>query len=545
METLNHNCPLCARPELIESLSEAWWLEPEVVRYLSQQNPGWRLADGACPACLQEALLHVLLSQGDAMLHQQMQHLWPLDARAAFGAIPTPLRMHADPRFTGKGITIAIIDEGFYPHPDFVQPSNRIYAWVDATADPVKALHFDRQAPPAWPEWDSGHNRQWHGTMTSAVAAGNGRLSRGLYRGLASQADLVFIQVENDTQKITDHAIVRALSWIAEKTHELNIRVVNLSIGAEENDLAHEHPVNQAVQKLVSKGVVVVAAAGNDGIRKLTPPASAAEAITVGGLDDHSLFSHQASELWHSNYGASQDAALKPELVAPSIWVAAPVLPDSQVARESASLFKQRHGGDNANRVEKRIGQLKLITPHYQHVDGTSFAAPIVASVVACMLEANPKLSPAAIRQLLQVSAELVPGAGRERQGAGVVSAGRAVAMALEHQHDNWFTVPQLPHIANKAITFMLHEHNASQVQLAGSWDNWANPIEMKETEKGVWLTTLKRPNPGWYMYKFILDGERWLDDPSNPRKVWDGFSGFNSVLCLGNNQSCDFSPRQ
>jgi hypothetical protein len=38
--------------------------------------------------------------------------------RAAFGAIPTPLRLHADPRLTGRGSVIALIDRGFYPHPD-------------------------------------------------------------------------------------------------------------------------------------------------------------------------------------------------------------------------------------------------------------------------------------------------------------------------------------------------------------------------------------------------------------------------------------------
>ncbi len=538
MQAINRNCPLCNRPELIESLSQAWWLDPEVVQYLIKQNPTWRLSDGACPACLQEALLHVLLSQGDAMLHQQIQHLWPLDVRAAFGAIPTPLRMHADPRFTGRDVTLAIVDEGFYPHADLVQPSNWIRVWIDATADPVKALYFDRQTLPTWPEWDTVHNRQWHGTMTSAVAAGSGRMSHGLYRGIASEADLVLIQVENNTPNITDQAIVRALTWIADNSQKLDIRIVNLSIGAEETGPAKEHPVNQAVRRLVTQGVVVVAAAGNDGVRELIPPASALEAITVGGLDDHSLFSHHAHTLWHSNYGVTQDVALKPELVAPSIWVAAPVLPGSRVEREARSLFEQRHRGANAGKVEERIQELKLITPHYQHVDGTSFAAPAVSGVVACMLEANPNLSPTAIRLLLQASAELVPGADRERQGAGVVSAGRAVAMALEHQHGNWLNAPQLPYITKKGITFVLHDHDASRVQLAGSWDNWTNPVELKETERGVWHTTLKRPKLGRYMYKFILDGDRWLDDPSNPRKVWDGFRGFNSVLCVGNNQS-------
>jgi len=40
-------------------------------------------------------------------------------------------------------------------------------------------------------------------------------------------------------------------------------------------------------------------------------------------------------------------------------------------------------------------------------------------------------------------------------------------------------------------------------------------------------------PN-GRYQYKFLLDSARWLDDPANTRKGWDGFDGFNSLLWVG-----------
>lgn len=171
--------------------------------------------------------------------------------------------------------------------------------------------------------------------------------------------------------------------------------------------------------------MVVTVAAGNDGQRRLMPPATAPEALTIGGLDDHNTFDHEAISLWHSNYGLGGDAAFKPELVAPSIWVVAPVLPGTAVAREAQTLFQNRHYGS----TEWRIADLKLITPHYQHVDGTSFAAPLVASTAACMLEANPALTPPHIRQILQQSATPIPGVPRQRQGAGALEAGTAVSV--------------------------------------------------------------------------------------------------------------------
>ncbi len=84
--------------------------------------PYWDRKDGACPACVQENLLRILLAKGDAALHQAIQTAWPLDAEAAFGVLPTRLRLHADPRFSGQGVTLALVDSGFCPHPDLVRP---------------------------------------------------------------------------------------------------------------------------------------------------------------------------------------------------------------------------------------------------------------------------------------------------------------------------------------------------------------------------------------------------------------------------------------
>src|SRR6516225_1659870 len=98
----------------------------------AQEYPFWENPNGGCPACVQEKLLRTLLANGDVALHEAMQTVWPLDAEAAFGVLPTRLRLHADPRFAGRGVVIAIVDSGFYPHPDLVEPQNRIRAWVDA-----------------------------------------------------------------------------------------------------------------------------------------------------------------------------------------------------------------------------------------------------------------------------------------------------------------------------------------------------------------------------------------------------------------------------
>jgi len=426
-ETAQVNCPHCGRPSSNSALAEVRWLAPSAIEHLLRTNPGWRQQDGACPACVQQLLLETLQERGEAAYHERIQSVWPIDAEAAFGALPTPLRMHADPRYTGRGQTLALIDAGFFPHPDLIRPLNRIRAWVDVGTPTVQMLQFGPSDIPQWPRWGAGDGPQWHGLMTSTVAAGNGWLSHGFYRGMAPDADLVLIQVREPSGRIGNQAIARALSWLLVHGGKLGVGIVSLSVSGDLIEPLAGNIVDVAVAALTKANMVVVAAAGNDGLRRLVPPATAPEAITVGGLDDMNSFDHAARALWHSNYGAA-GGMIKPEVVAPSIWVVAPLLPGTVAAAQAAALFARRASGDA--QAEPLLAAQKLITPHYQHVNGTSFAAPLVAGIVACMREANPAITPQQVRTALVASAEPIAGASVERQGAGVVHAAHAVARA-------------------------------------------------------------------------------------------------------------------
>jgi serine protease AprX len=340
----------------------------------------------------------------------------------------------------------------------------------------------------------------------------------------------VLVQVRNDHQGITDQAIVQALRWLAQNAAALGLRVANISLGGALRAQLRHNPIDEAVAALVAQNVVVTAAAGNDGVRSLNPPATAPAALTIGGIDDHNTFSDEEVSLWHSNYGAGVEGVPKPELVAPSIWVVAPVLPGSSVEQEALSLFSRRDL--RLPEVEARITAEKLITPYYQHVDGTSFAAPLVASTVACMLEANPRLTPALVREILLRTAHALPGVPQEQQGAGALEAGLAVYMALREQHESLAACTSLPYVTRDRIEFVLHEHDAQEVRVSGSWHGWDGPgMALAQSEPGVWRGEIRRLPAGEYTYKFLLDGGRWLDDPANPNKRWDGRNGFQSVL--------------
>ena len=363
-------------------------------------------------------------------------------------ALPTPLRMDADERFTGRGVTMAFLDSGFYAHPDLTEPRNRIVAYhsIFAAAGDKTSLYTNDVA-------------SWHGMMTSVVAAGSGALSEGLYRGIASDADLVLVKI-GLTGRISEEQIRRGLEWVSEHREEHHIRVVNISAGGDFEESYLTNELSQTVEKCTKEGLIVVCAVGNAGHipgHPVLPPASAPSCIAVGGLDDQNSLDRARRGMYRSSYGPTIDGLQKPELIAPGIWVAAPILPRTPTAEEAELYAKLDAASDEElpeliaeNRgVDKDLDQaadlrvpllrqlitIKLregnvINQHYKYVDGTSFAAPIVSSIVACMLEANPKLTPPEIKRILIGTAERVPNVEVDRQGWGVVNARRAVEVA-------------------------------------------------------------------------------------------------------------------
>ncbi|MBI5472784.1 MAG: S8 family serine peptidase [Ignavibacteriae bacterium] len=450
-------CPICSQH--VEQLIREFRGEGElrVVQKLQSLTPSWSPAAGLCERCLylNEFALREegFLPDPDAMGVPQQAGTTALRSTLfrqrvgnEFALLPTPLRLNADPRFRGKGVTIAFIDSGFSPHPDLIKRWNRIRAIVDVTDDRFPRAYFSHP-----------HVESWHGTMTSVAAAGDGYLSRGLYRGIASDADVVLIKVwDTNTRHISMRDITRALRWAIEHAADYGIRIISLSVADDEPASLRESPVDLAVEDAVSKGIVVVTAVGNNPTKPIVPPASSPSAITVGGLDDQNQIWKDYRQMFHSTFGTTLDGHLKPELIAPAIWVAGPILPGTDQSQEAPLLFKllhvgQRHAenilenhrdilhhapkglakGDYKSWARSRISEMKYIAPHYKHVDGTSFASPIVSSVVAQMLEANPGLSPADVKAILMHTAEPLRHVARDQQGKGVLNPRAAVELAL------------------------------------------------------------------------------------------------------------------
>lgn len=364
-------------------------------------------------------------------------------------ALPVPVRMDADERFTGRGVTIAFLDSGFYAHQDLTKPLNRIVAYrnIFSPADDLSSLEKHDVA-------------SWHGMMTSVVAAGNGFLSDGLYRSIAPAAKVVLVKI-GKTGRIPESNIEMGLRWVLANKDKFAISIVNISAGGDFEQPYLDNRLCQLVEDAVKAGLTVVCAVGNAGLapgHPVLPPASSPAAIAVGGLDDQNSLDRARRGMYRSSYGPTIDGLQKPEVIAPGIWVAGPILPHTPTAAEAHLYAELDAAADDELReiilthagVDKQLDEARdltvpllrqlitiklregnVINEHYKFVDGTSFASPIVASIAACMLEANPKLTPAQIKRILIDTAERVPDVEVDRQGWGVVVPRKAVEMAL------------------------------------------------------------------------------------------------------------------
>lgn len=430
-------CPVCSR-EVPEGIVPLTALPDDLQKLIRANAPDTAFIEAACPRCVRlfERAKDEIVSE--AAVQKDGSHV-----------LSTPLRLDSDERFTGKNVTIAFLDSGFYPHVDLTSPYNRILAYHSLLApDGDISSLFQPDAA------------SWHGMMTSVVAAGNGTLSNGFYRGIAPDATVVLVKLAK-SGRITSENIQEGLEWVLANREKFNIRVVNISAGGDDETPYLQDSLSQTVERAVQLGITIVCACGNSGHtpdHPVFPPASAPSAIAVGGLDDNNSIDRTKRGMYRSSYGPTVDGLQKPEVIAPSIWIPAPILPNTPTAKEVELLetldkardnelhavIRANSGVDAAldNALDRPAYALRqiialkrreesVITRHYKYVDGTSFSAPIVSSIAAQMLEANPALTPQQIKRILIQTAERLPRYEVDRQGWGVINPRLALERAL------------------------------------------------------------------------------------------------------------------
>lgn len=252
---------------------------------------------------------------------------------------------------SGKNVTVAIMDTGIAAHRDF---ENRILAFRDFCEGRQEC--YD----------DNGH-----GTHVAGIIAGSGRMSADVeggpvYAGIAPQAGIVMLKVLDRLGNGKTEQVLAGIRWLRENGAAYNIRLLNISVGMLPNAGATEQrALLDAVDGLWDAGIMVVAAAGNNGPREntVTIPGISRKILTVGSVDDGGAATGGLGR-GYSGMGPTECCIIKPEILAPGTNI----------------MSCSRDG----------IGYVKK--------SGTSMAAPVVTGALALAAEKYPNLTPAELK---------------------------------------------------------------------------------------------------------------------------------------------------
>lgn len=284
--------------------------------------------------------------------------------------------------YTGNGVNIAIIDTGVDDDHESLQ--GKFIAGVD----------FTDNSP--WASRDGSTNpddRDGHGTHCAGIAMGTGG-NDGTYKGVAYNSRLIDVKVLSDIG--AGGYLMQGIEWCIEHKDDDwgdsdpsndGIDVLSISAGSFTADDDGQSATSRAANSAVERGLVVVAAIGNNGNdhQGISSPAAADYAIAVGATDDQNSV-HRGNDVIadYSNSGPREDDGdddkideLKPEIVAPG-----------------SNINSCRHA---------EIGQQGV---GYVEKSGTSMSTPFVAGVAALILQADPEIKPLQLKEIIKETAE-------------------------------------------------------------------------------------------------------------------------------------------
>ncbi|MDQ3797879.1 MAG: S8 family serine peptidase [Acidobacteriota bacterium] len=360
---------------------------------------------------------------------------------------------------SGRNVTVAVLDTGVNStHTDLsgkVVQNVRLQDTQSAAVGFIKPLAVENV-----PNTDplSGH-----GTFVAGVVAGSGAMSGGKYSGVAPGAKILGLAAGD----LNLTHVLAGFDYLLEKGANYNVRVVNCSFSAN-TVYDFNDPVNIATKTLTERGISVVFSAGNAGAGNgtLNPYAAAPWVVSVGATDEKGNLAKFSSR------GVFGDGRQAPSIVAPGVNVVSLRSTVSQTGVLGVPTDLQRL---TTNEM-----------PFYTTASGTSFSAPLVAGTIAMMLEANPNLKPAEIKDILQRSATPMPLNYRHETGAGFLNAYAAVLEAAFPQRRTGIFRSTLETHTVKFATSVTQTFNATVVPGLNTLVDLSIPANALQSNIGI-----------------------------------------------------------
>jgi serine protease AprX len=322
--------------------------------------------------------------------------------------------------YTGAGVDIALIDTGVSPVQGLDGAGKIVYGPdLSLESQATNLRHKDTNS---------------HGTFMAGLIAGKdstltapyANAPASAYRGMAPDARIVSVKVGVADGGVDVSQVIAAINWVVEhKTDNgLNIRVINLSFGANSLQASETDPLSFAVEQAWKKGIVVVAAAGNTGYQRgvdapgLATPANNRFVIAVGGYSTVGTTSLSDDAPGAYSASSSDRTDRKPDVLAVGSHLQGLRVPNSFIDGKYPS-------GIRGSR--------------YFAGSGTSQAAAIASGSIALLLQKYPNMPPDQVKRWLRTQARPLVGAVVNTQGKGAIDllkmAGKTPSTSYTQSH--------------------------------------------------------------------------------------------------------------
>ena len=366
--------------------------------------------------------------------------------------------------FTGDGITIAVMDNGF---PGVESESGFAYIRDNGQIKGVYNFIDDNEQV---------YERGTHGTVVLSTMGG---YLENQFVGTAIDADYYLFITENNERELPDEEV----NWIeaAERADYLGVDVINTSLGYNEfDDSRYNYTyedmdgqttfITRGAQIAAEKGIMVVNSAGNSGGDEwhfITAPADGVDVFTIGAVRS----SGQASSF--SSFGPTYDGRIKPDVDALGSG-AAVIRPDGDIDEAS----------------------------------GTSFSSPIMAGAMACFIQAFPDTVPTEMRQNVRETGHLFANPTAQL-GYGIPDFGEAYEDMMSVSDVSESTISIYPNPTSGVVNIQ-SDKAIQQVQLISMEGkivrkyNSTTQINIQELPKGVYVLKIQLENGKMEVQKLV-----------------------------------------
>ncbi|OLD81854.1 MAG: hypothetical protein AUF67_06390 [Acidobacteria bacterium 13_1_20CM_58_21] len=317
----------------------------------------------------------------------------------------------------GTGVGVAVIDSG-------VTAVGDLYWWIPANQTYGSRVVYSQNFVP---DAADASDQYGHGTHVAGIIAGAGWFSTGstfnhTFKGMAPNANIINLRVLDQNGVGTDSSVIAAIQTAISLKSTYNIRVINLSLGRQVYESYTLDPLCQAVEAAWNSGIVVLAAAGNqgrnnsvgtEGYGTISAPGNDPYVITVGAMKTANTVTRVDDTIasYSSKGPTAFDHVAKPDIVAPGNQVVSTLAPNAPLLSTPTDVYLSEYSTftTTTNKKDKKNSTTSLtanaISTSYLRLSGTSMATPAVSGAAALLVQQNPNLTPDQIKARLMKTA--------------------------------------------------------------------------------------------------------------------------------------------